>query len=102
MPRGEDDALDVAFLRRSLGPRALECLTFVLATVFVAAFLVLALHRLFYPFEVSWMESAMAEMTLRRVRGSPLYAEPSLVYTPCLYPPLFFDLSSVVERLFGL
>jgi hypothetical protein len=83
--------------------QGLETVALLLALVFTAAFVVLALLRMLYPFEISLSESAITSMTLRRIRGEPVYGVPSLFDGACsIYPSLFFDLSALMARALGI
>ncbi len=65
-------------------------------------FLLTALKRLRYPFELDRMESAMMTTVWRVAHGMPIYVRPSLEWAPFLYSPLFFYLSAAVTRLHGV
>ena len=79
--------------------RSLETTALALALLFTVVFVVLAVVRMFHPFEISWAESAMLSMSLRRMHGEPMYVNPSLFDgATCLYPPLFFDLAALIAR----
>jgi hypothetical protein len=83
--------------------KGLETTALFLGLLFTMAFAILATVRMFYPFEISWSESAMLSMSLRRLHGEPMYVNPSLLGgATCLYPPLFFDLSALVARALHL
>ncbi len=72
------------------------------AFVYIAAFLVVAILRIRYPFELEWLESSMADMTGRILHGLPLYVKPSLDYIPAIYTPLYFQVSAVFAKVMGL
>lgn len=55
----------------------------VLATVLGAAWVA----RLPYPYDLEWMEGGMLAHAWRLQRGLPLYAEPSALWVPFIYPP---------------
>lgn len=77
----------------------ISTLTQALAAAFVVTFLVMAILRLAYPYEVSWLESSMYTMMRAKVAGHSPYAKPTIGYAPCLYPPLYFHLAALVARL---
>jgi hypothetical protein len=63
-------------------------------------------QRIFFPFDVEWLEGAMLCSALRVLEGHALYAEPSaefisLLYTP-LYPALLAGLASIWDLSYGL
>jgi 4-amino-4-deoxy-L-arabinose transferase-like glycosyltransferase len=72
-----------------------------LALLFPVLFLVLAAIRLTYPFELEWMEGAMTDHVWRVVHGQPLYVQPSLEFTPFIYPPGFYWSCALLSRVVG-
>ncbi len=70
-----------------------------LAAAAAALFVVLATQRLPYPFELEWMEGAMADHAWRIAGGEPLYCEPSPEHVPFLYAPLLFWLAGLLAAL---
>jgi hypothetical protein len=60
------------------------------AVAFVAAFILVAVLRLRYPFELEWMEGGSVEHVRRLLDGRPIYVKPSLEFTPFLYTPLYY------------
>ncbi len=88
--------------RARLAPLAtLETLTIALGAWFVIAYLVAALLRLQYPFEIEWMEGAIVDHVRRVMAGQKLYVQPSLRFVPFIYPPLYFYLGALVSAPFG-
>ncbi len=63
---------------------------------FLGMFLLIAVFRYRYPFEIEWMEGAMLDGVLRITRGWPLYVQPGVDYIPYIYAPLYFYLSALV------
>lgn len=82
-------------------PKLLFGILSILGAGFTALFLVLALIRLRYPFELEWMEGAIVDHVLRIMHGQPLYAKPSLEFIPFIYTPLFYYVSAVVSWIIG-
>ena len=68
---------------------------------FVGVFVVVALLRLFHPFELEWMEGAMVDHVARVSRGESLYVEPGIDYVPFIYPPGFYWASALVSAVTG-
>lgn len=46
-------------------------------------------HRLFYPYDLEWMEGGMLIHAQRVMEGKGLYVEPSSDFIPYIYPPLY-------------
>jgi hypothetical protein len=57
--------------------------------------------RLFYPYEMEWIEGGILQGVVRIVEGLPLYAAPSVDYVPSLYAPLYFYLSALSAMVLG-
>ena len=59
-------------------------------------------QRLAYPFELEWMEGAMADHVARVLDGRQLYTAPSYDHVANLYPPGFFYVTAAFGKLSGL
>jgi hypothetical protein len=68
---------------------------------YLALYVVLAVLRMRYPFELEWMEGAMVEQSLRVLDGQPMYAPPTVDYIGFVYPPLYFVVSALVAWATG-
>lgn len=68
----------------------------------VGAYLWVVAHRIFYPYELQWMEGGSVELVHRLVHGHTLYTSPTLRFTPWPYPPLYFALSAGVAKVVGV
>lgn len=66
-----------------------------------ATWLVLALLRLPYPFELEWIGGTMRDHCERLLNGQPLYTPPGPDWIPNEYPPLYFGLCALLMRLTG-
>lgn len=71
------------------------------ASYFAAAYLIVALRRLTYPFELQWMEGQSLIQIARLLQGEPLYVRPSFDYVPMIYQPLYFYVAAVVAKVVG-
>ena len=69
---------------------------------YLGSYLVVALARIGYPFELEWMEGAVANHVLRILHGQPLYVRPSLDFVPFVYAPLYFYVSAGLAKVIGL
>ncbi|MDY6987448.1 MAG: glycosyltransferase family 39 protein [Thermodesulfobacteriota bacterium] len=70
--------------------------------LYVLVYIVVALLRIQYPFELEWLEGALLDHVRRIVSGKPLYTPPSLEFVPFVYPPLYFYLSAALSKVVGL
>jgi Dolichyl-phosphate-mannose-protein mannosyltransferase len=68
----------------------------------LGAFLVVALLRVSYPFDLEWMEGGAVDHVARVLRSEPLYVRPQTGFIPFEYPPLYFYVSAAVARVVGL
>jgi hypothetical protein len=68
----------------------------------VGVFLSFFARRLVYPFELEWMEGGAVTHIQVVLAGKPLYREPSLEFTPYLYPPVFTYVSAAFARVVGV
>ncbi len=72
------------------------------ALVFLALFIVLALRRMPYPYELEWMEGGMVDEVRRILQGQALYVAPSVDYIPYVYSPGFFYVAAGFSWLLGV
>jgi 4-amino-4-deoxy-L-arabinose transferase-like glycosyltransferase len=68
---------------------------------YVGSYLVVALLRIGYPFELEWMEGAVADHVLRILTGRPLYVSPSVEFVPFIYAPFYFYVSAGFAKVLG-
>src|SRR5262245_24466592 len=73
-----------------------------IAVLALIVYVVVALLRMRFPFELEWMEGASIAHIDRLAHGLPLYVKPSLDFTPFIYPPLYFVVASWVAKLAGV
>ena len=74
----------------------------VTAALYLLMYLVLALLRISYPFELEWMEGSMVDHVQRILDGKSLYVAPSISFVPFAYPPLYFYISAGLAKLTGI
>ena len=83
------------------GPDVLLTLALALAGAYVLAFVVVAIARLSYPFELEWLEGVVLEHVRRVLDGQPVYVAPSLDFVPLNYTPLYYYVSAAVAAVLG-
>ncbi len=71
------------------------------AILFGILFLIVAIPRLRYPFELEWIEGAYLDQARWLAHGKALYAPPSIDFIPTNKTPLFFWVSSRLLRMLG-
>jgi Dolichyl-phosphate-mannose-protein mannosyltransferase len=84
-----------------LRPPSARLVIAVVAGMFIAMYVVVALLRLRYPYELEWIEGGMVNHVARLRSGQPLYGAPSLTFTPDIYTPLYFVVAAVVSVVAG-
>jgi hypothetical protein len=72
------------------------------AVLFIALYGALAIKRLAYPYELEWMEGGSVDHVQRVLDGQPLYGPPQVEFIPYTYPPLYYYVSAIAARVFGL
>ena len=82
--------------------RILEALLVGAAIWYLGSYLVVALARVAYPYDLEWMEGGMLEHVARVLGGQPLYVPPSAEFTPYIYAPLYYYVAALFAKLFGL
>ena len=103
-------AVPATLLRRArsgaVGPAKLvQVAEWVLAlagSVATVTFVVIALLRLRYPYELEWLESGMLEHVRRVHDGLPLYTPPSSNFVEFGYSPLYMLVGGVLSFPFGI
>ena len=58
--------------------------------LFVLLYIIIALIRIRYPFELEWIEGALVDHVNWLLTGHKLYVQPSLDFVPYFYTPLYF------------
>jgi len=91
-----------AWLRGARAERWLGAAVVALAGFFVALLVCAAARRLWYPYDLEWIESGVLGSIARVAHGQPLYAKPSLDYVPYLYAPVYFYVCAWVTKLTGV
>jgi len=90
---------DRVAVRLATAAESIACLG---GAIFLFAYLLIAIRRLAYPFDLEWMEGAMVHHVARVLAGKPLYGPPALEFTPFLYPPLYYWVCALAARVVGL
>jgi 4-amino-4-deoxy-L-arabinose transferase-like glycosyltransferase len=69
---------------------------------FIGLDLFIIFSRLFYPYQLEWMEGAGLVQVSRLLAGKAFYFPPSIDFVPLIYPPLYFYASAIIVKLIGL
>ena len=73
----------------------------VIGAVYIATFLIVAVVRAAYPFEVEWMEGGMLTHAARLLISEPIYVRPSTDFVPFFYTPGYPTLLAGLSHLTG-
>jgi len=76
--------------------RALKNLTLLAALAYIFIYLTLAALRIFYPYELEWMEGGAVDHITRILSGLALYEKPSIEFMSFPYTPLYFYVSALI------
>jgi len=79
----------------------LTALTAAVAAAYPLLYIVVALLRMAYPFELEWLEGGSLVQVQRILAGDPLYTRPSLSYVAFPYPPLYYYVAAAVAAAVG-
>lgn len=72
-----------------------------IAFYFIAAYIVVAVIRIYYPFELEWMEGAIVDQCRRVLDSRGIYVRPSVEFVPFIYTPLYYYVSALFMKLLG-
>src|SRR5262245_60024700 len=86
---------------RPAGPDPALALALALAGAYVLAFVIVAVARLPYPFELEWLEGVVLEHVHRVLAGQAIYVAPSLDFVPLNYTPLYYYVSAAFAAVLG-
>lgn len=81
--------------------KTLTWVSVALPACFILTFIVVALFRIRYPYELEWMEGAAVDHVRRILAGQQLYVAPTLDFVPFIYPPLYFYLCALPAKILG-
>lgn len=73
----------------------------VLAGLVILSFFYVSLMRINYPYELEWMEGGILQEIQQILSGGKLYVEPSLMFIPYIYGPVYFHVAAAFSNLFG-
>ncbi|RPH96693.1 hypothetical protein EHM69_00660 [candidate division KSB1 bacterium] len=77
-------------------------LAFILPAAYILLYVVLAVLRIGYPFELEWQEGSMVDHVQRVMNGQPLYVAPSVDWVPAIYPPLYYWIGAAASFITGI
>ncbi|MBI5787782.1 MAG: glycosyltransferase family 39 protein [Candidatus Schekmanbacteria bacterium] len=74
----------------------------IIAAGYILLYLFTVSLRLFYPYELEWMEGALLTNSLHIYQGKALYSAPSAEFIPYLYTPLYTYVVALVMNFTGV
>ena len=72
------------------------------ALLFVGAYLLTALPRIFYPYDLDFIEDSMLMESIRFANGQPVFVPLNADFMPHVYMPLYSWLGGLLFQLFGV
>jgi len=81
--------------------RSLPWLAVIAALVFSAMYFLVAIPRIFYPYDLDFLEDSMLMQSLRIAGGQPVYAPPNADFVPHVYMPLYIWLGGWLFKITG-
>lgn len=85
-----------------LNKRAIEGIIIFLSTLFILSYLYLLSKRLFYPFELEWLEGYFVAGMIQIANNQSIYSPPNTEFIPLLYPPLYYFLIGGLAKILGV
>ena len=79
-----------------------EILTYLLIAAVTIIFLLVAIPKIIFPYEASYMEGSMLEAISRVLIGMPVYVKPNIHYLTWLYQPLYYFITAAITSITGL
>jgi len=80
----------------------LKWTTLTVAGLYLIAYIVLAVIRLSYPFELEWIEGAAVDHCRWLLAGNELYSLPTTDFVALNYPPFYYYVAALAMKLFGI
>lgn len=74
----------------------------VASVLYLGMYLVVALFRIGYPFELEWMEGGAVDHVARVLNGEAIYVRPSIDFVPYIYTPLYYYLCAPIAKVIGI
>lgn len=90
------------FLQASQTQRHLFGLLIFGLLMFFGVYIWIACSRMFYPYDLEWMEGATLLHVAKIIDGESVYQAPGISFTPFLYTPGFYYLGCIGVKIFGL
>ena len=86
----------------NIATRIFAGLVIAFCVAFIGLDLFIIFSRIFYPYQLEWMEGAGLVQVSRLLASKTLYVPPSIDFVPLIYPPLFFYASALIAKIIGL
>jgi Dolichyl-phosphate-mannose-protein mannosyltransferase len=89
-------------IKSTITTKIFKGLIIVFCFAFIGFDLFIIFSRMFYPYQLEWMEGAGFVQVSRLLAGKTLYIPPSIDFVPLIYPPLYFYISAGIAKIIGL
>ena len=87
---------------KPLNKKVLEGIIVFLSASFIVCYLFVIAKRLWYPFELEWLEGYVLAGVLKITNHQNLYVPPNKEFIPLLYPPLYYLLIGGLAKSIGV
>lgn len=89
------------FINLSQTNKYLQKANIAFACLFISVFIVLAIIRSQYPFEIEIFEGNSLEQVRRLLAGHKIYVPPTIDFVPNIYTPLYYVFSAILAGMLG-
>ncbi|RJQ22402.1 MAG: hypothetical protein C4560_02435 [Nitrospiraceae bacterium] len=72
------------------------------ALLYIIVYVILAVYRIQYPFELEWQEGAFVDHVRWILSGHRYYDSPSIEFVASIYTPLYFYSSALLSKITGI
>jgi len=81
--------------------RLLKLLALVISSLFIAFFLITSLPRVFYPYDLDFIEDSMLMQSIRIANNQPVFVAPNAEFMPHVYMPLYTFIGGMLIKVMG-
>lgn len=85
-----------------LNKKVIEGIIVFLSTSFILCYFYVIFKRLFYPFELEWLEGYFLAGITQIVNNQNIYVPPNTEFIPLLYPPFYYLLTGALAKILGV
>ncbi|MBW1839747.1 MAG: glycosyltransferase family 39 protein [Deltaproteobacteria bacterium] len=87
---------------KTLNTKIIEGIIVFLSISFILCYLYVISKRLFYPFELEWLEGYFLAGMIKIVNNQSIYSSPNTEFISLLYPPFYYLLIGGLAKILGV